>query len=218
MLIHGRPMRDAAHEPVSLRVALQLEVTELLAHALSAEWNDFDAGRLAGALRKLNGLPHSRGTGEALQYGLKAAHKRNRLLRRPCGCGKFRSCQLPGVSVTKLIAELARDPGLQISGWDIAVALEAVTPRKSAPRCAPADYDREGLEREILEVLRAAPDGLAAAAIQDKLTHPDATSHRIGGRLSSLKQRKRISDWAWRDGLFEQRVWQLVGDTTSTSD
>ncbi len=210
-------MRDAAYDEfVSVRGTLQMEVTELLAHALSAGWNDFYVGRLAGGLRMLNRLPYSRGTGEPLHYQLKAAHKLNRLRGRPCGCGKLRSCEVPGVSVTKLIAELARDPGLRINAWDIEVALEAVTPRKSAPRRPAADYDREGLEREILQVLGAAgPDGLAAADIQEKLTHRDATTHRVGARLSSLKQRNRISDWAWRDGRFEQRVWQLVGDAPS---
>ncbi len=131
---------------------MELEVTELLAHALSEELNDFYVGRLAGALRMLNRLPYSRGTGEALHHRLKAAHKLNRSLGRPCGCGKLRSCQVPGISVPELIDELARDPGLNLDDWSIEVALNAVAPREPAPRDPPSDYDREGLEREILQV------------------------------------------------------------------
>ena len=208
-------MRNAAYDEfVAIRHDLERRVTDLLAHVLSIPADDYYVGRLAGALSMLIALPYSSGIGETLHHRLKAAHKLNRSRRTPCGCGTLKSCHVEGVSVPELLSELARDPELRFSEWDFEVAQAAVARRPTSPRQAPVAYDRDGLDRAILALLTSTTEGLTVSEMLEQVGHPDATSHRLGARLSSMKRRGVVTDWTFTDDWYMTRVWEIATGAT----
>lgn len=216
-------MRGAAwDEFVGIRRQLDDALAALLADALRHPLTGWEAafrtGRVAGALRMSLALPHSRGAGETLHYRLKDAHLINRRAGHPCGCGHLKACTVDGVDALALLRYVARDVGLDLDDDAIEFALQGVAPRVSSPRPRAADYDREGLDRAIVGALTTdGEDGMSTAEILEVLReHPDATSARIGARLSLMKRDGRVDDWTFDDGVWRRRVWELAESPSAT--
>jgi hypothetical protein len=200
-------LRDAAwSESVEIRRGFDDTLATFLADALRHPLTGWEAafrvGRVAGALRTSLALPCGRGVGETLHYRLKEAHAINRRSGYPCGCGHLKACTVDGVDARAVLLFVARDVGLGLDEDAIEFALQGVAPRTPSARPRAADYDREGLDRAIIGALTTdGDDGMTTAEVLELLRdNPDATSARIGARLSLMKRDGVVTDWTFDDG------------------
>ncbi|MGV8847778.1 helicase associated domain-containing protein [Tessaracoccus sp.] len=92
------------------RCGLRKDAALILADYLAGQIEDITVGRLVVVMGRLQELPSANRPAEELGSLILSAHRRNKDLRRECGCKQYRKCRgIPQVSLTDLRHLLDRD-------------------------------------------------------------------------------------------------------------